>query len=98
MNPAAGSLKGHVCISGNVAEGTDGFVLNRGLNIRAVTDAATGELIEFDRAETPASNDQALLGARSGSNDGARQERLEAFARDCLVPQVGDRCLADPAN
>jgi hypothetical protein len=57
VNPTAGLLKGHVCISGNVAEGTDGFVLNRGLNIRAVTDAATGELIEFDRAETPASND-----------------------------------------
>jgi hypothetical protein len=57
VDPAAGFLKGHVCISGAIAAGADHFVLNRGLNIRSVTDAASGELIEFDRAETPASND-----------------------------------------
>jgi hypothetical protein len=56
-DPIAGSLRGHVCISGNVAAGAEDFVLNRGLNIRSVTDGATGELMEFDRAETPRSND-----------------------------------------
>jgi hypothetical protein len=57
VNPSTGLFKGHVCISGNVAAGAENFVLNRGLNIRSVTDAATGELIEFDRADTPRSND-----------------------------------------
>jgi hypothetical protein len=56
-DPAVGSLEGHVCISGAVAAGSDSFVLNRGLNIRAVTDGATRELIEFDRVDTPRSSD-----------------------------------------
>jgi hypothetical protein len=57
VDPAVGSLRGHVCISGRVGEDVHSFVLNRGLNIRSVTDGASGELIEFDRADTPRSND-----------------------------------------
>lgn len=45
-DPATGVVAGDVCLNGLAA--TQAFLLHRGLNVRGVRDAATGERIHFD--------------------------------------------------